>query len=100
MAKEKLMTKDFITVAGINFLMYIIFYLLMVIIAAYAIEKFQASTSMAGLVSGIFIIGILFGRIGTGRIIETAGSKNILIIGTACYIVTSYFILLLPVLHC
>ena len=89
MAKERLMTKDFITVAVINFLMYMIFYLLMVIIAGYAIEQFGASTGMAGLVSGIFIIGILFGRLGAGRIIETVGSKNILIAGSISCIITS-----------
>ncbi len=82
MNKEKLWTKDFITVSVINFLISLIYLLLMVTIASYAIDKFHASTSIAGLVSGIFIIGALIGRLGTGRIIGDIGSKKILIVGT------------------
>ena len=89
MNKERLWTKDFITVAVTNFLIYIVFYLLMVIIASYAVDKFHASTSIAGLVSGIFIIGILIGRLGTGRIIEDIGSRKVLIAGTLFFIITS-----------
>ena len=89
MNKERLWTKDFITVAVTNFLIYIVFYLLMVVIASYAVDKFHASTGIAGLVSGIFIIGILFGRLGTGRVVEDIGSRKVLIAGTMFFIVTS-----------
>lgn len=89
MASEKLWTKDFITAATVNFITYLIFFQLMVIIASYAVDKFRASASMAGLVSGIFVIGVLIGRLGTGRVIETVGSKKILTIGTISFIVTS-----------
>jgi hypothetical protein len=40
-----------------------VFFLLLVTIAPYAVEKFHASTSVAGLVSSIFIIGTLIGRL-------------------------------------
>jgi predicted MFS family arabinose efflux permease len=89
MTKERLWTKDFITVAVTNFLIYLVFYLLMVVIASYAVNKFHASTGMAGLVSGIFIIGILFGRLGTGRVVEDIGSRRVLITGTMFFIITS-----------
>jgi MFS family permease len=89
MNKERLWTKDFITVAVTNFLIYVVFYLLMVVMASYAVDKFHASTSIAGLVSGIFIIGILVGRLGTGRIIEDMGSRKVLIAGTMFFIITS-----------
>jgi MFS family permease len=89
MNKERLWTKNFITVTVTNFLIYLVFYLLMVTIAAYAVDKFHASTGMAGLVSGIFIIGILIGRLGTGRIVEEIGSRRVLIAGTMFFIITS-----------
>ena len=89
MDKERLWTKDFVLIASINFLIYMVFYLLMVIIAAYAVDKFHASTGIAGLVSGIFIIGILIGRLMAGRIVEDVGSRKILIAGTLFFIVTS-----------
>ena len=89
MNKERLWTKDFITVALTNFLIYVVFYLLMVVMASYAVDKFHASTGIAGLVSGIFIIGILFGRLGAGRIVEDIGSRRVLITGTLFFIITS-----------
>jgi MFS family permease len=89
MDKERLWTKDFITIAATNFLIYIVFYLLMVTIASYAVDRFHASTGIAGLASGIFIIGILTGRLGAARIIEDIGSRKVLIAGTLFFIVTS-----------
>lgn len=93
--RKKLWTKDFLIVSLINFTITLIFYLLMVTIAAYAVEHFNASTSTAGLVSSIFIIGTLFGRLGTGRIIgDWGGSKKTLFCGLLLFMLStmSYFI--------
>lgn len=70
------------------------FYLLMVTIAAYAKSEYGASTSMAGLVSSIFIIGSLVGRLCSGRLISVVGSKKILWVGILSFLLTSclYFI--------
>ncbi|NMD71304.1 MFS transporter [Bacillus sp. DNRA2] len=81
MAKEKLWTKDFVIVSAINFFVTLIFYLLMVTISTYAVEKFAANTSQAGLVTGIFVIGALIGRLFSGRIIDQFGRKKMLFIG-------------------
>ena len=90
-SKQKLWTKDFIIVALINFTVTLIFFLLMVTIAGYAVEEFNASTSTAGLVSSIFIIGTLFGRLGGGRIIGDWGSKKTLFVGLLLFLLTSMF---------
>ena len=89
MTDDRLWTKNFIIIALVNFLIYIVFYLLMVVIAPYAVDTFHASTGVAGLVSGVFIIGILIGRLGTGRIVEDVGSRKVLIVGTLLFTVTS-----------
>jgi MFS family permease len=89
MNTEKLWTKDFVIVSVINFILLLIHLLLMVTIASYAIGKFHASTSTAGLVAGIIIIGALIGRLGAGRIIEDIGSKKILTVGVIFFIITS-----------
>ena len=89
MNKERLWTKDFIILSVINFVTFLVFLLLLVIIAPYAIDKFHASTSIAGLVSGVFIIGALIGRLGTGSIIGDIGSKRVLIFGSIFFIITS-----------
>ena len=89
MKTERLWTRDFVTVSVINFLVFSTHFLLMVTIASYAVNKFQASTKTAGLVAGIFIIGALIGRLGTGRIIEAAGSAKVLKFSTIFFIITS-----------
>lgn len=81
MNKEKLWTKEFLTVSTISFLLTITFFLLLVTIAPYAQTEYGATTSTAGLVSSIFIIGSLIGRLGTGRLMDHIGSKRMLWIG-------------------
>lgn len=86
---EKLWTKNFIIVSFINFSLSLVFYLLMVTIGIYAAEQFHVSASIAGLVTGIYIIGILIGRLGIGRFIDNIGSKKILEAGLLLYIIVT-----------
>ena len=87
--KEPIWTKDFIIVSIINFLAILIFFLLMVTISSYAVDTYQVSTSIAGLVSSIFIIGSLIGRIGAGRLISSIGPQKLLLIGLILFFVTT-----------
>ena len=93
-AKEKLWSKDFVIMSIINFVILVIFYLLMVTIASFAVKEYHASTSQAGLVTGIYIIGTLIGRLATGRVIDHFGRKKVLIIGLVLFVLTMslYFI--------
>eukprot|EP00130_Batrachochytrium_dendrobatidis_P008366 XP_006683241.1 hypothetical protein BATDEDRAFT_28792 [Batrachochytrium dendrobatidis JAM81] len=68
--KPKLWTKDFVMVSASNFLLFISFYMLMVTLALYSIEKFSASQSQAGLASSIFVIGAVLVRPIAGKTIE------------------------------
>lgn len=81
MQEQKLWTKDFINISIINFILMLAMYLLLVTIAPFAVEQYGASTSMAGLVSGIFIIGTLIARIFSGSLIGKVGGKRMLFIG-------------------
>lgn len=94
MNSSRLWTKDFIIVSGINFLINLVFYLLIVIIGEYAVDQFHASTSEAGLVTGIFIIGSLIGRLFTGRFIESLGRRRTLFIGLVFFIITTILYLI------
>jgi MFS family permease len=87
--QPKLWTKDFIIVSSVNFFLTLIFYLLMVTIAVYAVDEYAATTSQAGLVTGIFIIGTLIGRLFIGRMIDTIGRKRMLIIGLIFFTLTT-----------
>lgn len=88
---EKLWTKDFIIMSVINFNLMLIFYLLMVTMASFAVKEYHASVSQAGLVSGIYIVGALIGRVVTGRIIQKVGTKKILMIGLILFALTMSF---------
>lgn len=92
--KPKLWTRNFIAASGINFFLILIFYLLMVTIATFAVKEYGATTSEAGLVTGIFIIGTLIGRLVIGRYIDKIGRKRTLIIGLILFTATSllYFV--------
>lgn len=94
MIKDRLWTKDFILVSFINFIITLIFFLLIVTIGVYAVEQFGASTSKAGLVVGIFIIGEVIGRLFIGRFIESIGRRKTLLVGLVLFTLatTLYFI--------
>ena len=87
------MDKGFLIVSLINFTITLIFYLLMVTIAAYAVEHFNASTSTAGLVSSILLSGHYSVVLGQGVLLETGVAKT-LFCGLLLFMLStmSYFI--------
>lgn len=104
MPKEKLWTRDFISISLVNFVIMLSMYLLIVTMASYATDTYGASTSMAGLASSIFIIGVLFARLYGGKEILRIGSKKMLVGGivffvliTALYLIPSNIYVLLAV---
>lgn len=90
-SKEKLWTKDFIMLSSASFFISMVFYLLMVTIAVYSVETFDASTGQAGIASGIFIVGLLFGRLYIGRKYNDFNTKTILVVSMIA-IVASIFL--------
>lgn len=108
MPKEKLWTKDFISISVVNFVIMLSMYLLIVTMASYAADTYDATSSMAGLASSIFIIGVLFARLYGGKEIARIGSKKMLLGGilffvliSALYLIPSniYFLLVIRFLH-
>lgn len=87
--KQPLWTRNFIFVSLINFIIMLSMYLLLVTVGGYAVKAYHVSTSLAGLVSGIFIVGSLIGRFWAGKYIDILGQKKILIIGTIIFTVTT-----------
>ncbi|MDP4087161.1 MAG: MFS transporter [Bacillota bacterium] len=94
MTNTKLWTKDFLIISTENFFAYFTYYILVATITVFAIDKFHASPSEAGLASGIFIIGTLLGRLFAGRSIELVGRKKMLLIGFIFFLITTllYFV--------
>ncbi|MCU7556989.1 MFS transporter [Macrococcus capreoli] len=86
---DKLWTLEFILVSLINFIIMLSMFLLLVTIGGYAVEHYHVSTSTAGLVSGIFIVGSLFGRFWAGKYIDILGQKKTLVIGVFIFTITT-----------
>ncbi len=84
--KPALWTKDFILVSVSNFLLFISFYMLMVIMAVYSVEHFHASESEAGFAASIFVLGAVLVRPIAGKIINAVGKKKLLVIGLAFFL--------------
>lgn len=93
--KQKLWTKDFFMVSLSNFLLFISFYLLMVTLAVFSIEKFHASQSEAGLASSIFVLGAVLVRPIAGKMINRVGKKKLLLIGLGLFFL--FMLLYFPV---
>ena len=91
MENKTIWTKDFIVTSIINFFLMLVMYLLIVTIAPFTVKEYGVSTSMAGLASGIFIIGTLIARLAVGGLIEKIGSRKILMIGLAVTVTASVF---------
>lgn len=84
-ASEKLWTKNYVFDICVNFLVYCVHFLLMLWSTAYAIATWNASISMAGLASGLFIVGALIARIPAGRFIDFVGRRKMFLAGTALF---------------
>ncbi|AXI00499.1 MFS transporter [Sporosarcina sp. PTS2304] len=91
MDNKAIWTKDFIVTSIINFFLMLVMYLLIVTIAPYSVREYGVSTSVAGLVSGIFIIGTLIARLAVGGLISKIGSRNILLVGLIITVLASVF---------
>lgn len=82
---NKIWTKDFIVYSIINFLLILVYFLLNATITTYAQSEFNASSTMMGLIAGIFIVGALLGRLIIGFLKIT---KKMFIINMLLFVLT------------
>ncbi|MGO1337781.1 MAG: MFS transporter [Leuconostoc fallax] len=94
--EEKLFNKGFISITIINFIVYLVYYLLMVIIAVIAHDQLNASFAEDGFASGIYIIGTLLARLIMGKQLELWGRKFVVRAGAIFYLVTTIAYLFIP----
>jgi|SRR5690554_5563326 len=94
MCSERIFTLGFFIISAVNFLVILVFYILFVIIGVYASDIFGSGLNEAGLVAGIFIIGVLVGRLVMGGVIESLGQRSSLLlsVGFFCVATALYFL--------
>ncbi|WHA09220.1 MFS transporter [Enterococcus montenegrensis] len=93
---EKLFNKGFISITLINFVVYLVYYLLVVIMAVIAQDNLHATLGQAGLATGIYILGTLLARLIIGKTLELWGRKAVLRYGALFYLVTMMAYLYMP----
>lgn len=94
MSTDKLISKEFVIIFMINFFAIMQFNVGIVALTPYILETFQATVSIAGLASGVYVFGALIGRITGGSIIGSLGTKKLLRISSVCYFLTALLYLL------
>lgn len=72
-AKARLWTRDFVAVTLANFFLMINYFMLIVVMADYAMTTFDTSPALAGAASGMFIVGALVARLFAGAFMTTWG---------------------------
>ena len=88
-ARERLISPTFVLAWVVNFLQYLLFYLLVTTIALYAVREFAASQTASGLAASSFVIGATVGRIFCGYVIDTLGKRPVLLVSVIVVTLTS-----------
>ncbi len=78
-----LWTRDFILGTLINFVLSCNYFMLTVVMTAYAMDVYYAPAALAAFCASIFIIGTLIARVASPSLMERLGRKRLLILGTA-----------------
>ncbi|CAJ1178044.1 putative MFS-type transporter YfcJ [Companilactobacillus paralimentarius] len=79
---ESLFSRDFWLLALTNLFVMTGYYSLMVTVGLYSVKKFQAPTSITGLIVGITVIGILISRFSSGYLTHIFSNKQLMVAGT------------------
>ncbi|WP_101651277.1 MFS transporter [Brevibacterium ihuae] len=79
MEQQRLWTRSFVLAFAVNLSMSLTFYLLMTSMAGYAIDRFGAAETVAGLASSGFIIGALVARVFAGKYLDFIGRRRMIL---------------------
>lgn len=85
MLPEKIWTRDFMLLSLASFMMYVVFYSIMVVIAVYALQQLAATNAQAGMAAGDFLMAALLARLLAGHLIERVGKRRMMLWGLIFY---------------
>lgn len=90
---QKIWARSYVCNAGINFLIYAVYFMMMLWTVSYTMAKWDLSFAVAGLASGLFMAGALSTRGPVNRFMNRRGRRAMLLYST-----TAFFVLSLPYL--
>jgi len=91
MSKQKLWTKDFISISLSNFFLFLTFYILLVTLPIYALQEFHSSATQAGLMTTVFLLSAIVSRPLAGQWLGRAGNKKVLLTALVIFAGASLF---------
>ncbi|TGE33860.1 MFS transporter [Desulfosporosinus sp. Sb-LF] len=108
MNKEKLWTKDFISITGISFFIFLAFYVLITVLPLYLVGTLHLGTDKVGLVFTVFLLAAILIRPFAGEWVSKYSQKKILIYSAVAFFIATMLypfatnigvLLILRVLH-
>ncbi len=103
-AGRKLITPTFVLAWLVNFIQFLVFYLLVTTMALYAIRQFAASDAAGGFASSAFVVGATIARVFAGYLVDTVGRRKVMLaalvlvaVACACYLPANSLPLLIVV---
>jgi len=87
MNNDRILTPEYVLLMVANFFVAVNFYALYTTSANYALKALGVSETLAGLGTGIFVVGALFARVFLIRYVTAFGNKKSLLISTGSLIV-------------
>ncbi|MGW0436419.1 MFS transporter [Micromonospora sp. NPDC003197] len=88
-SKERLWTRDLVLASITNLFLAFVFYMLMTTMAGYAIARFNASDTLGGLTSSVFVIGATVARLFAGNLVDLVGRRRTLTISLVVFLIAS-----------
>ncbi|MET0715158.1 MAG: MFS transporter [Mycetocola sp.] len=82
---SRLWTPGFVLVISTNFFVALVFYLLMTIMALYAVERFGANDIGAGVASSSFVLGAVIARLFAGKFLDFVGRRRMILLALLVY---------------
>ncbi|RKQ35216.1 MFS transporter [Kocuria tytonis] len=76
----RLVTPTFVLAWVVNFLQYLVFYMLVTTMALYAVRSFAASDAVGGFASSAFVVGATLARLVSGYLVDALGRRRMLLI--------------------
>lgn len=93
-APEPLWTKSFVFGTLLNFFIAGNYFMLMVVMTAYALNVYQAAPAVAAFCASAFIVGTLFSRFASAPLMERFGRMPVLTVGAVAEVVLTVLYLL------
>jgi len=88
-AKERIWSRDLVLAFAANLALALVFYVLATTMAVYAVERFGAGETAAGLASSVFVIGAVLARLFAGNLVDLLGRRKSLAISFLVFLLAS-----------